>query len=106
MDRSLEQEMAQRLTDALDRVVDERSFVAFVFALAEDWEKEQEPEAASPSPRHSNGSLGWENGTIGAYLAAAADWADASKDGVRFYQVPTNVWRRAADILYAGKIYE
>jgi hypothetical protein len=106
MDESLKREMAQRLTDALDRVVDEQSFVAFVLALAGDWEKEQELEAASPSPRYSNGALGWENGTIGAYLAAAADWADASKDGLRFYQVPTNAWRRAADILFAGKIYE
>ena len=81
------------MREALDRVVDERSFVDFLHALACDW-------SVAPSP------LDWENGSIGEFLDAAAAWAEASKNGLRFYVVPTNPWRRVADMLIAGKEYE
>ncbi|WP_321818702.1 MULTISPECIES: hypothetical protein [unclassified Paraburkholderia] len=81
------------LREALDGVVDERSFIDFLHALASDW---------SEAPSQS----GWENGSIGAFLGAAAAWAEASKNGLRFYDVPSNPWRRFADMLIAGKEYE
>ncbi|WP_244201324.1 DUF7660 family protein [Paraburkholderia rhynchosiae] len=81
------------LREALGRVVDERSFVNFLQMLACDWSA-----ASDPS--------GWENGSIGAFLDAAAGWPEASKKGLRFYDVPSNPWRRGADMLIAGKEYE
>lgn len=81
------------LREALDGVVDERSFIGFLHALACDW-------SAAPSPSD------WQNGSIGAFLDAAAAWAEASKNGLQFYDVPSNPWRRVADMLIAGKEYE
>ncbi|MFT0170091.1 DUF7660 family protein [Paraburkholderia mimosarum] len=81
------------LRGALERVVDERSFIDFLNVLASDWF-----EAPSLS--------GWESGSIGAFLDAAARWAEASENGLRFYDVPSNPWRRVADMLIAGKEYE
>jgi hypothetical protein len=91
------------LQDALDRVVDERSFIDFLQALAGDWAAALGSDATSPTLPHSSPALEWQNGSIGSFFDAAATWADASKNGLRFYNVPTNPWRRAADILRAGK---
>jgi hypothetical protein len=89
-----------------DAVEDEKSFLLFVAALAADWNEERELEAKSPASPYGAGALGWENGSIGAYLESAHAWAEASAEGTRFYQVPVNPWRRAAHILHAGKFYE
>lgn len=106
MNNKLQAERAGKLREALDRVFDERSFVDFLSALAGDWSVEREIEAAMPSIPYSIGALRWENGTIGAFLGAAGAWAEASKNGLQFYVPPGNPWRRAADILMAGKSYE
>ena len=98
--------MTDRVSQLLDAVSDEASFVAFVTALAEDWEDEREKEKRTPSSPYGPGANGWENGTIGAFLERAAAWAEDSAGGMQFYQVPTNPWRRCADILHAGKFYE
>lgn len=95
-----------QLEAILDSVIDERSFLRFVQALAEDWEDEQQKELASPSSPYGPGANGWENGTIGAYLDATVRWGDASINGLRFYEKPSNPWKRAAEILYMGKLYE
>jgi hypothetical protein len=89
-----------------DQVQDEVGFLRFVIALAADWEEEQKLEAESPSSPYASGALGWENGTIGAALDASARWGEASIEGLRFYEKPSNPWRRAAHILHAGKFYE
>lgn len=94
------------LQDILDRVVDERSFIDYLNALAGDWAVTCGSSDANPAPVHSSRASDWENGSIGTFLTAAASWADASSNGLRFYDVPTNPWRRAADILRAGKEYE
>ncbi|MET3232031.1 UNVERIFIED_ORG: hypothetical protein ABIC54_004234 [Burkholderia sp. 1263] len=94
------------LQDALDRVVDERSFIDFLHALAGDWTAATDSDPAHPLLQHSNRASKWENGSIAAFFDAAASWGDASKSGLRFYNVPTNPWRRVADILCAGKEYE
>ncbi|MBF2973102.1 hypothetical protein HKT52_26525, partial [Pseudomonas aeruginosa] len=53
-----------------------------------------------PSP------LGWENGSIGGFLDAAATWGEDSRDGLPGYSRPENAWRRAAQLMLAGKFYE
>lgn len=90
----------------LDAVCDEATFTAFLDALAVDREDEVSKEKASPSLPYGPGAKGWENGTIEAFLGAAAAWATASNNGLPLYQKPENPWKRCADIIYMGKIYE
>ncbi|CAB3747661.1 hypothetical protein B7G54_02235 [Burkholderia puraquae] len=104
--RKLKTEMATKLRDALEQVSDERSFVEFLAHLATDWFTEAEIEATTPSSPYSRGALGWENGSIGSFLEASCAWANASTKGLKYYTPSENPWRRAADILMAGKIYE
>ena len=89
-----------------DSVHDEVTFIQFLTALATDWHEEQMVEMEKPLSPYSPGALGWENGTIGAMLEAAAEWGNASINGLEVYEKPENPWRRAAHILYAGKFYE
>jgi len=91
---------------AADEVVDESSFIRFMSALAEDWEDEKRKEAVSPSSPYGAGANGWQNGTIGAFLERASAWAGSSQGGTPFYTSPSNPWRRCAQILVAGKLYE
>lgn len=105
-DADMKKEMAMQLELARDAVVDEASFIHFLNVLSTDWFTENELHALSPQAPYSAGALGWENGNIGAFLEASASWAESSKNGPRFYDVPSNHWRRFADILFMGKIYE
>jgi hypothetical protein len=98
--------MSDELLRARDAVIDEQSFIAFLRELAADWTDERAKETITPSSPYGPGANGWENGTIGQYLDAAAEWAEASTKGLEFYDPPSNAWRRCADILYCGKIYE
>ncbi|WP_412024178.1 hypothetical protein [Burkholderia cepacia] len=106
MNDELKSQMAERLQDALERVVDERSLIHFLRVLGHDWNTERQLEADLPPSPYARAALGWQNRSIGEYLEAMIDWAEASEDGLRFYDVPDNPWRRIADILFAGKIYE
>ncbi|MDT4329116.1 MULTISPECIES: DUF7660 family protein [unclassified Methylomonas] len=98
--------MATDLFQLADTVHDEKTFLAFVEALHADWEDENEKERKTPSPPFSSGANGWENGSVGAFLDAAASWGKASSQGLSTYTKPENPWRRAAHILHAGKFYE
>lgn len=98
--------MSDELLRARDGVVDEGTFVEFLRILAADWDDERAKEAVTPGSPYGPGANGWENTTIGAYLEASAEWARATASGTAFYQQPANIWRRSADILYGGKIYE
>jgi len=98
--------MSSQLEAILNSVNDEQSFLRFLQALAEDWKDEQQKESTTQSLPYGSGANGWENGTIGAYLDAAARWGDTSIGGLAFYEKPSNAWKRAAQILYMGKIYE
>ncbi len=91
-----------RLADEVD---DEASFIAFVAALGRDWEEAQQKEALHPSSPYGPNRNGWENGTIDSFLDAASAWAQASTN-LPGYERPENPWRRAAQILHAGKFYE
>ena len=98
--------MQPDLQAKLDAVCDEQTFIEFVAALAADREDEVAKEKVKPSSPYGPGANGWENGTIEGFLDAAAAWATASEDGLEFYQKPDNPWKRCADIIYMGKIYE
>jgi hypothetical protein len=98
--------MPSDLHKLADAVEDESSFVRFVAALAADWEEERQLESENPASPYGPGALRWENGSIGTFLDAAQSWAEATAQGTPFYQVPENAWRRAAQILFAGKFYE
>ena len=89
-----------------DAVCDEESFVAFVSALMTDRADAVAKERAERSSPCGSDASDWANTTIEAFLEAACAWADASKNGLQFYEKPQNPWKRCADILYCGKIYE
>jgi hypothetical protein len=91
---------------ALQAVVGEVTFIAFVHTLAMDRAAATADDAdALPSPWGPS-SRGWENTTIETFLESASAWASDSRHGLAAYAVPDNPWRRCADILFAGKHYE
>ena len=100
--------MPQDPFDILESVHDEETFIQFLRALAADHAESAAQERVSPSSPFGPTTNGWENITIDSYLHAAAVWAESSTKGlpVAQYTPPSNPWRRCADILYAGKIYE
>ncbi|WP_175922640.1 DUF7660 family protein [Burkholderia latens] len=106
MNVELKTQMDERLQHALERVVDERSLIHFLRVLGHDWHTERRLEADAPLSPHAIAALGWENRTIGAFLDAMVEWAEASEEGLHGYDLPDNAWRRIGDILFAGKIYE
>ena len=89
----------------LDKVVDEKTFLKFLQLLALDWHKAQAIESTNTSSPFSSGNLGWENSDIGQFLeSAAACGLDHLPNGG--LEPQANPWKRAASIIYAGKIYE
>lgn len=94
------------LDELFDAVTDERSFLQFVNALRADREDEVAKERVSPSATYDTpGANGWYNHTIEDFLECATAWAEDSAFG-RTQGVPDNPWRRFAQFLYCGKIYE
>jgi hypothetical protein len=87
--------VANRLEDALENVKDEHTFRIFLNALAED----RRESATDPGSR-------WQWDKIEDFLEAAGNWSQDSERGLAQYQVPSNVWKRCADIIFSGKIYE
>jgi len=71
-----------------------------------DREDEVAKERVAPSAPYGRGANGWENGTIEAFLDAAASWAEASEFGKNQGLPEDNPWRQFAIFLYCGKIYE
>ena len=94
--------MQDHLFDLADKVTDEASFVEFIKALALDRAAEK---TISTSP-YGPGANGWENGNIETFLEAASAWACASRGGLVGYDLPSNPWKRCADIFLMGKHYE
>ncbi|MEM9480022.1 MAG: hypothetical protein AAGA58_10255 [Verrucomicrobiota bacterium] len=90
----------------LNSVVDEPTLIEFLNALAKDKADETRKEKANPSSPYGPGANGWDSQTIEDYLFSAAAWAEASKGDLPAYKRPENPWKRFADILYTGKIYE
>jgi hypothetical protein len=98
--------MDEKLQELLELVDSEVSFVRFIEGLSQDWYDSEKKEIEAPSSPYGRGHNGWENGTIGGFLESAAAWADASTNDTELYKKPENSWRRAAEIIYMGKIYE
>jgi hypothetical protein len=86
--------------DLCEAVHDEATFIVFLSALRADFQQSQKTEVATPSSPYGPAAKGWENTTIDGFLDAATAWAHASP------QKHERPWRRVANILYAGKIYE
>jgi hypothetical protein len=97
--------MTTDLESKLKAVCDESSFIAFLGALANDRADEIRKEKISPSSPYTSGPNGWENIGIDTFLESAAAWASDFRDSPR-YEVPSNIWKRCAEIIYAGKSYE
>jgi len=84
------------LFEILNEVHNEESFLYFLSVLEKDRRLYLE----------KNYSEGWRNDTIEDFLECAVEWGETSKGGLKYYKNPDNPWRRCADILYMGKIYE
>ncbi|MCU7646973.1 DUF7660 family protein [Pseudomonas piscis] len=78
------------LDQALQQVVDERSFLAFVQALSADRRQ----------------ATDWQNDSIEDFLDSAHAWAEASAMGASQGLADASPWKRFAVFLYCGKIYE
>lgn len=98
--------MFVNLNELLERVNDEQSFIEFIEALGADFASERVLEKTTPSSPYGPGALGWENGSVDTFLDAAAAWATASNMRSGSNVPVSNVWRRCAGILLAGKLYE
>jgi hypothetical protein len=94
------------LHQLLESVVDERSFLAFVEALRNDRELDVAAEKNNPSSPYGPTTRGWENTTIESFLESAQAWAENSNFGARQNLSSTSPWRKFAEFLYCGKIYE
>jgi hypothetical protein len=90
----------------LEAVTDANSFLAFVHALVADRESAVQREKAQPSSAWGRDAGGWENTRIETYLEAAAAWAESTDFGVSQGLDANNLWRRFAQFLSVGKIYE
>lgn len=85
--------VAMELSDLLNEVSDDQSFLRFARALMEDGSVATEEN-------------GWQNSTINGFLDSAIAWAEASDFGLSQGLQPSNPWRQFAVFLYCGKIYE
>ena len=80
-------------------------FIPSVSELVNSVEVFQAIESTNTSSPFSSGNLGWENSDIGQFLeSAAACGLDHLPNGG--LEPQANPWKRAASIIYAGKIYE
>src|SRR5450755_4558618 len=90
------------LISAAEVVADERAFIQLLQMMALDRQDEQQKELARPSSPYSAGANGWENCSIGAFLGAAAAWAEATSRTANLGAEASDAWRRAAMIVVAG----
>ncbi|ADL51189.1 DUF7660 family protein [Clostridium cellulovorans] len=84
------------LFELVNKVEDEDDFLDFINELSEDRIKSLQKKSSED----------WENDTIEDFFERAHEWGVASKEGLRYYEKPQNPWKRCAQILYMGKIYE
>jgi len=94
------------LEDRLDNVKDQESFILFVRDLIADRQDEVKKESENPSNKYGPGANGWENGSIESFLDAGLSWAEDTDFGETQGLGDECVWRKIANFLYCGKIYE
>ena len=80
-----------QIHELLDDVNDEKSFIAFVHALATDLQTDKSS---------------WENPDLNRFLDAALSWAESTNIGASQGMADASPWKRVATMLYCGKIYE
>ncbi len=85
-------------------VSDFQTFVRFVRWLAADRIEEIEKERLSPSHPMDAGANGWQNGSIEAFLDAAAACGEDNFQLTGYEPVPS--WQEFARFLAGGKSYE
>lgn len=86
----------KQLFELVDEVQDEISFLNFIKELYLDRCDYNEGKVVDE----------WQNHTIECFLECAHAWGESSINGLKYYDKPDNPWRRCAQILYMGKIYE
>lgn len=92
------------LHELLEDVNDRDTFVRFVKALIQNRREADELTRQNPEKFQWSGVLDWENGSIDTYLDAALA---CFEDGKRHDEKPEEItWKRFAEFLYGGKIYE
>lgn len=92
------------LNELLEKVNGRESFIVFVKALIQDREKSVEMDRQNPEKYKWVGALGWENGSIENYLNACIA---CFEDDKRHQEKPEEItWKRFAEFLHSGKIYE
>jgi hypothetical protein len=89
--------------DLIEQVTDRETFIQFVQALADERERAQEIERVNPNIYAVDGALGWKNGDISSFLAAALA-CFTTQSATYSQQDPS--WKMFAEFLYFGKIYE
>jgi hypothetical protein len=94
------------LTDELENVVDLDTFLDFVRALIDDWERNEKGGKFRRPDLSTSSSDDWQNGTIGSYLEAAHAWARTTEMGKKQGVSSSLSWKAFALFLYIGKIYE
>ena len=93
------------VVEALDKVTDKKSFVAFVWALVAERELAEQLEREQPEYYKYGAALGWQNSSISGYLSAAL--AEIEDTGQPHGETSDDAsWRAFAEFLYMGKIYE
>jgi hypothetical protein len=92
------------LHELLEEVKNRETFVAFVSALIKNRCDADELRQQNPEKYKWSSVLGWENGSIDTYLDAALS---CFEDGKRQDDKPEEItWKKFAEFLYGGKIYE
>lgn len=81
------------LFQLVDEVENEDTFIYFIEALMKDRINNKVTDE-------------WQNSTIEDFLECSHAWAITSINGLEFYKKPTNPWKRCAQIIHMGKIYE
>lgn len=94
------------LEEQLDRVADQRSFLVFARALAQDRAAATQVADTSSALPYGPDSAGWESASIESFLEAAVAWAEDSGFGANQGLAGASMWKQFAAFLYAGKIYE
>jgi hypothetical protein len=94
------------LSEMLENVADEKSFLRFVEALIADRQSAARAQVENPASPWGPDAGGWENTSIESSLEGALAWATDSGFGLNQGLVECNAWKRFAVFLYAGKIYE
>ncbi|WP_332876662.1 DUF7660 family protein [Massilia sp. S19_KUP03_FR1] len=90
------------MSDYLEAVVDEPTFLTFVEALADDRRRADRAVARAVGEAQN----GWENDSIQDFLEAGHAWAQDSTFGAEQGLASAAPWKKFAVFLYAGKIYE